>query len=321
MSSSNGHTEYTDATQLEGAELEATELEGAESGDIVSAFSPKQSAAKHSSELLDLQEAIGHLAKQLSDDYLSNQEQFRRIEKKLELWIRTNQSLMEGQQETAKSNHRLVEAIIENTSEMQRTTQEQQRSATSFEKGTDLLKKFETRLKALEKQTNGFSTATTELNGILTSWKPLLEKTQTLGEIMVQVIPQMNQFGLNPQNPFSAQSSRSSRPSPAQELDDSLRAPSQNDPNHPSQNQNNQNQSSGTSQTLNSFEIKRWIGITRRDLLWTGRGNLAWSVISTLVLIALISSAMVNGGSQFSGLSAKTNSALKMLQRVENRIR
>ena len=311
MSSSNGHTEYTEATQVEGAEVE---------GEIVSVFSPKQSADKHSSELLGLQEAIGHLAKQLSDDYLSNQEQFRRIEEKLELWIRTNQSLMEGQQETTKSNHRLVEAIIENTSEMQRTTQEQQRSATSFEKGTDLLKKFETRLKALEKQTNGFSTATTELNGILTSWKPLLEKTQTLGEIMVKVIPQMNQFG-NPQNPFSAQSSRSSHPSPAQELDDSLRAPNQNNKNQTSQNQNNQNQGSGTNQTLNSFEIKRWIGITRRDLLWTGRGNLAWSVISTLVLIALISSAMVNSGSQFSGLSAKTNSALKMLQRVENRIR
>jgi uncharacterized coiled-coil protein SlyX len=267
-------------------------------------------------EFIELKEAFGHLARQQSTDHNSNKQQFRSIEEKLELWIRTNQSLMEGQQENAKSNHRLVEAILANTSEMQKTTQEQQRSATSFEKGTNLLGELENRLKALETQTKGFKTATTELNGILKSWKPLLEKTQTLGEILVNLIPQMNQSSSNQQNQSSPKVPKLL--SPSQELNASLRQNNQSDQN----NQNSESNSSPTNnQTLNPFEIKRWIGITRRDLLWTGRGNLGWSIFSTLVLIGLISAFFWSGSSQLNNLSANTNSALKILQRVEKNIR
>lgn len=296
MSTSNGHAEVQ----------EAHLVEQINEGD-------------RAKELIALQEAVGHLAKQQSADHLSNQEQFRKIEEKLELWIRTNQSLMEGQQETAKSNHRLVEAIIANTSEMQRTTQEQQRSATSFEKGTHLLGELENRLKALELQTTGFKKATEELSGILLGWKPLLEKTQTLGEILVNRIPQMNQSNSNPQ---SQSSSKLPKPlSPAQELNASLHQNNQSAQNPQSSQSSESNSNPTNNQTLNPFEIKRWIGITRRDLLWTGRGNLAWSIFSTLVLIGFISAALVSGNSQLSSLSGNANSVLKILQRVEKNIR
>ena len=300
MSTSNGHAEVQDVQSFEQAEQS--------NGD------------DRAKELIALQEAVGHLAKQLSADHLSNQEQFRKIEEKLELWIRTNQSLMEGQQETAKSNHRLVEAIIANTSEMQRTTQEQQRSATSFEKGTHLLGELETRLKALELQTTGFKKATEELSGILLGWKPLLEKTQTLGEILVNLIPQMNQSGSNSQkNPSSKKSPKPL--SPSQQLDASLSQNNQSDQSNQSNPNRELSSSPNSNQILNPFEIKQWIAITRRDLLWNGRGNLAWSVFSTLVLIGLISAALVSGNSQLSSLSGNANSVLKILQRVEKSIR
>ena len=292
MSTSNGHAEVQ----------EAHLVEQINEGD-------------RAKELIALQEAVGHLAKQQSADHLSNQEQFRNIQEKLELWIRTNQSLMEGQQETAKSNHRLVEAIIANTSEMQRTTQEQQRSATSFEKGTHLLGELENRLKALELQTTGFKKATEELSGILMSWKPLLEKTQTLGEILVNRIPQMNQSNLNPQNQSSPKLPKPL--SPSQELNASLRQNSQSDPNP----QSNQSNESNSDQTITLFKLKQWIAITRQDVLWTGKGNLGWSIFSTLVLIGLISAALVSGNNQLSSLSGNANSALKILQRVEKNIR
>ena len=292
MSTSNGHAEVQEA-QL---------VKQINEGD-------------RAKELIALQEAVGHLAKQQSADHLSNQEQFRKIEEKLELWIRTNQSLMEGQQETAKSNHRLVEAIIANTSEMQKTTQEQQRSATSFEKGTRLLGELENRLKALELQTTGFKKATEELSGILLSWKPLLEKTQTLGEILVNRIPQMNQSNSNPQNQSSPKLPKPL--SPSQELNASLRQNSQSDQNP----QSNQSSESNSDQTITLFKLKQWIAITRQDVLWTGKGNLGWSIFSTLVLIGLISAALISGSSQLSSLSGNANSVLKILQRVEKNIR
>ena len=292
MSTSNGHAEVQEA-QL---------VKQINEGD-------------RAKELIALQEAVGHLAKQQSADHLSNQEQFRKIEEKLELWIRTNQSLMEGQQETAKSNHRLVEAIIANTSEMQKTTQEQQRSATSFEKGTHLLGELENRLKALELQTTGFKKATEELSGILLSWKPLLEKTQTLGEILVNRIPQMNQSNSNPQNQSSPKLPKPL--SPSQELNASLRQNSQSDQNP----QSNQSSESNSDQTITLFKLKQWIAITRQDVLWTGKGNLGWSIFSTLVLIGFISAALVSGNNQLSSLSGNANSVLKILQRVEKNIR
>ncbi len=295
MSTSNGHAEVQDVQSFEQAEQS--------NGD------------DRAKELIALQEAVGHLAKQLSADHLSNQEQFRKIEEKLELWIRTNQSLMEGQQETAKSNHRLVEAIIANTSEMQKTTQEQQRSATSFEKGTHLLGELENRLKALELQTTGFKKATEELSGTLLGWKPLLEKTQTLGEILVNLIPQMNKSSSNPQNQSSSQLPKPL--SPAQELNASLRQNSQSAQNP----QNNQSSESNSDQTITLFKLKQWIAITRQDVLWTGKGNLGWSVFSTLVLLGFISAALISGSSQLNRLSGNANSVLKILQRVENKIR
>jgi hypothetical protein len=259
------------------------------------------SAVDIAAELLNLQEAIGYLAKQNSADHVANQEQFRRIEEKLELWIRTNQSLMEGQQETAHSNHRLVEAILANTSEMQRTTQEQQRSASSFEKGTHLLSELEHRLKALEQQTTGFARATTDLNSILSSWKPLLERTQALAEILAQAIPQLSQLQKRPQR-----SSQLKSPTTVQELNASLQE-------EPSETTDQKSEVNNQHQSLHQTEvnaIKRWIAITRRDLLWIGRGNLIWAVLTFVLLLSLLAPAFVN-----------TNHLLKMLQRVEKNLK
>jgi hypothetical protein len=128
----------------------------------------------------------------------------------------------------------------------------------------------------------------------------------------VNRIPQMNQSNLNPQNQLSPKLPKPL--SPAQELNASLRQNSQSD-------QNNQSNESNSDQTITLFKLKQWIAITRQDVLWTGKGNLGWSIFSTLVLIGLISAALVSGSSQLSSLSGNANTVLKILQRVEKNIR
>ncbi|HEY9828333.1 MAG TPA: hypothetical protein V6D19_23075 [Stenomitos sp.] len=253
-------------------------------------------------EFVDFKEAIGHLARQLNADHLSNKEQFRRIEEKLDLWIRTNQALMEGQQETAKSNHRLVEAILENTSEMQRTTQEQQRCANSFEQGTRLLSELENRLKALEQQTIGFAKATTDLNSILNGWKPLFAKMQTVMEVVMLQLPSQK-------TQAEGKRSKSKKQKASQELNDSLKeSPTPDDESQ------NQPQSSQSHQTLNPQQVKRWIAITRRDLLLTSRFSLGWGVFSTIMLILILSYGMTTGSTRINGVINKLDTIHKTLQ-------
>ncbi|MGB8698858.1 MAG: hypothetical protein WCD18_05525 [Thermosynechococcaceae cyanobacterium] len=260
-------------------------------------------------ELIALQEAVGYLAKQQSADHLSSQEQFRRIEEKLELWIRTNQSLMEGQQETAKSNHRLVEAILANTSEMQRTTQEQQRSETSFEKGTHLLSELENRLKALERQTQGFGQATTDLNAILTSWKPVLDKTTTVMEVLSLRLPQQMTSG-------SSKQVKNRKPGLSQELNECLKESPTSDETEDRSQSENQGQSS---RNLNSSQnqIKRYIAITRRDVLLTSRFNLGWGIFSTIVVLGLLGFVAVNNSERFSAIAGKVETVHKVLERIK----
>ncbi|MGB8698778.1 MAG: hypothetical protein WCD18_05115 [Thermosynechococcaceae cyanobacterium] len=273
-------------------EMQAADLgQGCEEGD-------------RARELIALQEAVGYLAKQQSADHLWNQEQFRRIEEKLGLWIRTNQSLMEGQQETAKSNHRLVEAILANTSEMQRTTQEQQRSATSFERGTHLLSELENRLKALERQTQGFGQATSELNVILTSWKPVLDKTTTVMEVLCLRLPQQMTSG-------SPKPSKNQKPGLSQELNDCLKGSPSSD--------ENRHETDDRSQALNSSQsqIKRYIAITRRDVLLTSRFSLGWGMFSTIAVLGLLGFVAVNNGERFSAIGVKVEAVHKMLERIK----
>lgn len=261
----------------------------------------QQPKVAYTQEFIELTEAFGHLSNQVSSDHLVNQEKFGKIQEKLEIWIRTNQSLMEGQQETARANYRLVEAILANTSEMQKTTQEQQRSANLFETGTRLLGELENRLKALEKQTQGFAQETNNLNGILTILKPVFDKTATVMEVLTLQLPQ------NAKN-TSSKKFKSQKLSPSQELNDSLNqseSEGQDD-------EQIQTQTQSLSQNHLS-QLKRFIAITRRDVLLTSRFSLGWGVFSTLVLLVLVGYNTVTNSGQFNTIINKIDNVQKVL--------
>ena len=102
-------------------------------------------------EIAELQKAVGKLWQTADEAKISTVEESRKVSDKLDTWINTNRVLLESTQE-------LLKVIVLNS-------QEVQRSAQSYEKGSRLLSQ-------LQQQLTNFEQVTTELNETLQSWEP-----------------------------------------------------------------------------------------------------------------------------------------------------
>lgn len=97
-------------------------------------------------EIAELQKAVGKLWQTVDEAKISTAEESRRVGDKLDTWIDTNRILLESTQE-------LLKVIVLNS-------QEVQRSAQSYEKGSRLLNQ-------LQQQLSSFEQVTTELSDTL----------------------------------------------------------------------------------------------------------------------------------------------------------
>jgi polyhydroxyalkanoate synthesis regulator phasin len=99
-------------------------------------------------EIAELQKAVGKLWQTVDEGKISTTEESRKVSDKLDTWIDTNRVLLE-------SNQELLKVIVLNS-------QEVQRSAQSYEKGSRLLTQ-------LQQQLSSFEQVTTELSEALES--------------------------------------------------------------------------------------------------------------------------------------------------------
>ncbi len=124
-------------------------------------------------EIAELQKAVGKLWQTADEAKISTVEESRKVSDKLDTWINTNRVLLESTQE-------LFKVIVLNS-------QEVQRSAQSYEKGSRLLSQ-------LQQQLTNFEQVTTELNDTLQSWEPSPTPTLLESENQSLSIEQFSTF-------------------------------------------------------------------------------------------------------------------------------
>lgn len=123
-------------------------------GDEPSAFPASTPTADVSRALAEVKEVVGRLWNKVDAVEIASKEEYKRIQEKLDLWVQTNRTLME-------SNQELIKIIVLNS-------QETSKSIESSEKGSSLLASLSIQLEQFSQLTKQWQQTLRQQSGTST---------------------------------------------------------------------------------------------------------------------------------------------------------